>query len=47
MNQQDNQIVSLDEEFEELAEEPMQDLSIDDTELDQSMKSVVQEATPE
>ena len=33
MNQEDNQVVSLSDDIEELAEEPMQDLSINEVEL--------------
>jgi 4-diphosphocytidyl-2C-methyl-D-erythritol kinase len=33
MNQEESQVVSLDEEIEELAEEAMQDLSINEVEL--------------
>lgn len=33
MNQEDNQVVSLNNEIEELAEEPMHDLSINEVEL--------------
>lgn len=38
MNQEDNQVVSLNNEIEELAEEPMQDLSINEVELLVSME---------
>ena len=33
MNQEDNQVVSLSDDIEELAEEAMQDLSINEVEL--------------
>jgi len=38
MNQEDNQVVSLSDDIEELAEEPMQDLSINEVELLVSME---------
>jgi hypothetical protein len=38
MNQEDNQVVSLNNDIEELAEEPMQDLSINEVELLVSME---------
>ena len=38
MNQEDNQVVSLNDDIEELAEEPMQDLSINEVELLVSME---------
>ena len=38
MNQEESQVVSLDEEIEELAEEAMQDLSINEVELLVSME---------
>ena len=38
MNQEDNQVVSLNNEIEDLAEEPMQDLSINEVELLVSME---------